>query len=171
MLMCFQLYGISQRIYNNACCFLLTTKGEVGHSMSKRGLHFFRLRKSPHCVDMDPETLHQILVFASFSNKFRKLILKSFLIPTSLYLPARWFILISSMNLHLSKTIYANLRLEIACLAAVKTAFRNRLFSSSIVCILNSFAFRNIFSSLLVVWHLSHRLQNVKFVRWEVMKQ
>ncbi|KAL5963254.1 hypothetical protein TSMEX_009015 [Taenia solium] len=37
--------------------------GEAGHSMSKRGLHFFRLRRSPHCVEMDSETLHQILLY------------------------------------------------------------------------------------------------------------
>ncbi|EUB55036.1 hypothetical protein EGR_10108 [Echinococcus granulosus] len=50
------------------CCFLLTNKGEGGHLMSKRGLHFFRLRRSSHCVDMDSETLRQILVGVSFDN-------------------------------------------------------------------------------------------------------
>ncbi|KAH9277815.1 hypothetical protein ECG_09791 [Echinococcus granulosus] len=37
--------------------------GEGGHLMSKRGLHFFRLRRSSHCVDMDSETLRQILLY------------------------------------------------------------------------------------------------------------
>uniref|UniRef100_A0A5K3F3X4 Secreted protein n=1 Tax=Mesocestoides corti TaxID=53468 RepID=A0A5K3F3X4_MESCO len=40
----------------------LRNRGEAVHSVHNRGLHFFRLRRSPQCVEIEPEIIQQILI-------------------------------------------------------------------------------------------------------------